>query len=78
MSSQPDIVDGLAVYHLVAGVDFHVPGLRRVVIENRDPATEIVNNDTRHLVACLVLHNAQDIQPAATTSHSQLASRKSS
>ena len=37
-SSQSDEVDGLAVHHLVAGVDLLVPGLRCVIVENRHPA----------------------------------------
>ena len=39
MSSQPDIVDGLAGHNFVAGVDLLVPGFRRVIVENRHPAT---------------------------------------
>ena len=38
MSSQPDEVDCLAGHNFVAGVDLLVPGLRRVVVENRHPA----------------------------------------
>jgi len=43
MSSQSDEVDGLAVHNFVAGVDLLVPGFRRVVVEDRHPATGIVH-----------------------------------
>ena len=39
MFSQSDEVDGLAVHNFVAGVDLLVPGLRRVVVEDRHPVT---------------------------------------
>ena len=43
MSSQSDEVDGLAIHNFVAGVDLLVPGFRRVVVEDRHPATGIVH-----------------------------------